>query len=190
MYAHMTEIVGRQHGRFEAFAKKITYIGIIGLAGASELLLPGCSSASPNSTVAKPLASPSPNATATTQSNEIRITFSQRGGGSNVVEVFPSPTSAHYDGTYFAGQTAFALCQATGRLVVADTQVGETPGQSDQWDKLDVPGQPQFAPDLYVEAHPQLSRCSTSAAVDALNVAHVAGQQVDADNKSCLIGEA
>lgn len=83
------------------------------------------------------------------------LTFDDLGGGSSVIEVFPSPRSDQYDGTYYDGDRATAICKTEGRERQSDPSVGELARQSDEWIRIvGTPGEQQFATAVYVE-HPQ-----------------------------------
>jgi hypothetical protein len=85
------------------------------------------------------------------------LTFDDLGGGSSVIEVFPSPTDKQYNGTYYDGDQVDPICKTQGREVHSDPKAGEQNRQSDEWIRIHgSPGETEYATAVYVEHPAQL----------------------------------
>ena len=66
--------------------------------------------------------------------------FNFMGGGSKVILVYPgvcdTDTAKAYDAQYLDKEKVPAICEATGRTVTRDAELGETPGSSNKWVEL------------------------------------------------------
>jgi hypothetical protein len=120
-----------------------------GAAAGTLALLASCGGKSTSSGESSRAASPNTGAAKPT------LTFDDLGGGSSVIEVFPSPTSDQYNSTYYDGDRVEALCKTQGRERHSDPSVGELKRRSDKWIRIHgSPGETEYATAVYVE-HPQ-----------------------------------
>lgn len=137
--------------------RRLKLAGFAGTAGIAALLIIGVSLIPPtekpnpndgSGNATQPPDSPS------TDPGPITLKFDDRGGGSKTIRVYAGPAETEADrvstGSYQSGQTITAQCRVTGRDVTADTSVGESPGRSSTWIRIDASSpQPQFASLVY-----------------------------------------
>ncbi len=107
-------------------------------------------------------------ASPTTLAPKLNVTFDDLGGGDSIIQVYSgidgAPSDQVHNGTFNNGDTAPAVCKATGRMIHSHPELGEQNRQSDQWVRIiGSPGMTQYATVVYLKNPdsflPQLPNC-------------------------------